>query len=132
MRHDSRADRREPANRAREVSLGPALDARRGAEAGQRRTDGSALRCGLQLDGAVSCLGLGLSRSLCESAALGAPGAYRGGGEDREEHESGGGEKCGVEAEGDTRGRYSVRFYIVAILFVIFDVETTFLFPWVC
>lgn len=38
--------------------------------------------------------------------------------------------ECGVDAEGDTRGRYSVRFYIVAILFVIFDVETTFLFPW--
>src|SRR3979409_323496 len=38
--------------------------------------------------------------------------------------------ECGVEPEGDTRGRYSVRFYIVAILFVIFDVETTFLFPW--
>src|SRR2546427_11906043 len=37
---------------------------------------------------------------------------------------------CGVPAEGDTRGRYSVRFYIVAILFVIFDVETIFLFPW--
>jgi NADH-quinone oxidoreductase subunit A len=38
--------------------------------------------------------------------------------------------ECGVEAEGDTRGRYSVRFYIVAILFVIFDVETAFLYPW--
>ena len=38
--------------------------------------------------------------------------------------------ECGIEAAGDTRGRYSVRFYIVAILFVIFDVETTFLFPW--
>src|SRR5712691_3897381 len=38
--------------------------------------------------------------------------------------------ECGVPAEGDTRGRYSVRFYIVAILFVIFDVETMFLFPW--
>src|ERR1700691_3482325 len=38
--------------------------------------------------------------------------------------------ECGVEAEGDTRGRYSVRFYIVAILFVVFDVEITFLFPW--
>jgi NADH-quinone oxidoreductase subunit A len=38
--------------------------------------------------------------------------------------------ECGVDPEGDTRGRYSVRFYIVAILFVIFDVETTFLFPW--
>lgn len=38
--------------------------------------------------------------------------------------------ECGVPTEGDTRGRYSVRFYIVAILFVIFDVETIFLFPW--
>lgn len=38
--------------------------------------------------------------------------------------------ECGVPAEGDARGRYSVRFYIVAILFVIFDVETIFLFPW--
>jgi NADH-quinone oxidoreductase subunit A len=38
--------------------------------------------------------------------------------------------ECGVDAEGDTRGRYSVRFYIVAILFVIFDVETAFLYPW--
>jgi len=38
--------------------------------------------------------------------------------------------ECGIPAEGDARGRYSVRFYIVAILFVIFDVETIFLFPW--
>ncbi len=38
--------------------------------------------------------------------------------------------ECGVPAEGDARGRYSVRFYIVAMLFVIFDVETMFLFPW--
>lgn len=38
--------------------------------------------------------------------------------------------ECGVPPEGDARGRYSVRFYIVAILFVIFDVETIFLFPW--
>jgi NADH-quinone oxidoreductase subunit A len=35
-----------------------------------------------------------------------------------------------VPPEGSARGRYSVRFYIVAILFVIFDVETIFLFPW--
>jgi len=28
------------------------------------------------------------------------------------------------------RGRYTVRFYIIAILFVIFEVETIFLFPW--
>jgi len=38
--------------------------------------------------------------------------------------------ECGVPAETDARGRYSVRFYIVAMLFVIFDVETIFLFPW--
>ena len=38
--------------------------------------------------------------------------------------------ECGVPAENDARGRYSVRFYIIAILFVIFDVETIFLFPW--
>ena len=38
--------------------------------------------------------------------------------------------ECGIPPEGDARGRYSVRFYIVAIMFVIFDVETIFLFPW--
>lgn len=38
--------------------------------------------------------------------------------------------ECGIPPEGGARGRYSVRFYIVAILFVIFDVETIFLFPW--
>jgi NADH-quinone oxidoreductase subunit A len=38
--------------------------------------------------------------------------------------------ECGIRAASDSRGRYSVRFYIIAILFVIFDVETIFLFPW--
>lgn len=38
--------------------------------------------------------------------------------------------ECGIEPEDDTRGRYSIRFYLVAILFVIFDVETIFLLPW--
>jgi NADH-quinone oxidoreductase subunit A len=38
--------------------------------------------------------------------------------------------ECGVAPEGDSRGRYSVRFYIIAMLFVVFDVETMFLFPW--
>lgn len=38
--------------------------------------------------------------------------------------------ECGIEAASDSRGRYTVRYYIVAILFVIFDVETIFLFPW--
>ena len=38
--------------------------------------------------------------------------------------------ECGVDPIGSSRGRYTVRFYIVAILFVVFDVETIFLFPW--
>jgi len=38
--------------------------------------------------------------------------------------------ECGIEPVGPARARYSVRFYIIAILFVIFDVETIFLFPW--
>ena len=38
--------------------------------------------------------------------------------------------ECGIPAESDARGRYSVRFFIVAMLFVIFDVETMFLIPW--
>lgn len=38
--------------------------------------------------------------------------------------------ECGIPPEGDARGRFAVRFYVIAILFVIFDVETIFLFPW--
>jgi NADH-quinone oxidoreductase subunit A len=38
--------------------------------------------------------------------------------------------ECGIKAASNSRGRYTVRFYIVAILFVIFDVETVLLFPW--
>ena len=38
--------------------------------------------------------------------------------------------ECGIPPASNARGRYTVRFYIVAILFVIFDVETVFLFPW--
>jgi NADH-quinone oxidoreductase subunit A len=38
--------------------------------------------------------------------------------------------ECGVPASGEARARYSVRFYILAVLFVVFDVETIFLFPW--
>jgi NADH-quinone oxidoreductase subunit A len=38
--------------------------------------------------------------------------------------------ECGVDPIGDARARYTIRFYIVAILFVVFDVETIFLFPW--
>ncbi len=38
--------------------------------------------------------------------------------------------ECGIKAASDSRGRYAVRYYIIAILFVIFDVETIFLYPW--
>ena len=38
--------------------------------------------------------------------------------------------ECGIVPENDARGRYSVRFYILAMLFVVFDVETMFLIPW--
>ncbi len=38
--------------------------------------------------------------------------------------------ECGIEGVGDARGRYSIRYYLIAMLFVIFDVETVFMFPW--
>jgi NADH-quinone oxidoreductase subunit A len=38
--------------------------------------------------------------------------------------------ECGIQAASNSRGRYTVRYYIIAILFVVFDVETVFLFPW--
>lgn len=38
--------------------------------------------------------------------------------------------ECGIEPKTDARDRYSVRYYLIAMLFVIFDVETVFMFPW--
>jgi len=38
--------------------------------------------------------------------------------------------ECGVDPEGEAHDRYAIRYYLVAILFVVFDVETIFLFPW--
>lgn len=38
--------------------------------------------------------------------------------------------ECGMPPVGDTRHRISVRFYLVAILFLLFDVEVVFFFPW--
>jgi NADH-quinone oxidoreductase subunit A len=38
--------------------------------------------------------------------------------------------ECGFEPFEDARGRFDVRFYLVAILFIIFDLEVAFLFPW--
>ena len=38
--------------------------------------------------------------------------------------------ECGFDAFEDTRQRFDVRYYLVAILFIIFDLEIAFLFPW--
>lgn len=38
--------------------------------------------------------------------------------------------ECGFEPFQDSRGEFDVRFYLVSILFIIFDLEITFLFPW--
>jgi NADH-quinone oxidoreductase subunit A len=38
--------------------------------------------------------------------------------------------ECGFNAFEDTRHRFDVRFYLIAILFIIFDLEIAFLFPW--
>lgn len=38
--------------------------------------------------------------------------------------------ECGVPAVAETRERFSVRFYLVAIMFILFDIETVFIIPW--
>jgi NADH-quinone oxidoreductase subunit A len=38
--------------------------------------------------------------------------------------------ECGFEAFEESRGRFDVRYYLVAILFIVFDLEIAFLFPW--
>jgi NADH-quinone oxidoreductase subunit A len=38
--------------------------------------------------------------------------------------------ECGMTPVGDTRGRFSVKFYLVAMLFILFDVEALFLYSW--
>lgn len=38
--------------------------------------------------------------------------------------------ECGIDPVGDARLRHSVRFYVVAMLFIVFDLETVFLYPW--
>jgi len=38
--------------------------------------------------------------------------------------------ECGIEPQTDARDRYSVRYFLVAMLFLVFDVETIFMFPW--
>jgi NADH-quinone oxidoreductase subunit A len=38
--------------------------------------------------------------------------------------------ECGVDPVGDARERFSVKFYLVAVLFILFDIEAVFLYPW--
>ncbi len=38
--------------------------------------------------------------------------------------------ECGVEPVGDARARFSIKFYLVAVLFILFDIEAVFLYPW--
>ena len=38
--------------------------------------------------------------------------------------------ECGVETVGDALGQFHVRYYVFALLFVLFDVEAVFLYPW--
>ena len=38
--------------------------------------------------------------------------------------------ECGIEAEGHAHTRFSVKFYLVAVLFILFDIEVVFLYPW--
>lgn len=39
--------------------------------------------------------------------------------------------ECGFNPYGDARSKFEVKFYLIGILFIIFDLEITFLFPWV-
>jgi NADH-quinone oxidoreductase subunit A len=38
--------------------------------------------------------------------------------------------ECGIDPQSDARERFSVRYFLIAMLFLVFDVETIFLFPW--
>ena len=38
--------------------------------------------------------------------------------------------ECGETPTGDTRMRFNIRFYVIALIFIVFDVEVVFLFPW--
>jgi NADH-quinone oxidoreductase subunit A len=38
--------------------------------------------------------------------------------------------ECGMKAEGPSQPRFSVKFYVVAMLFILFDIEIVFMYPW--
>ncbi len=70
---------------------------------------------GLVLGIVLMCLGLGMGKML---------------GHARPDSEKQSPYECGFEAFEDTRMKFDVRYYLVAILFIIFDLEIAFLFPW--
>ena len=65
--------------------------------------------------GVVACMAIGLSFVA---------------GQQRPDAEKNTAYECGFDAFDDARSRFDVRFYLVAILFIIFDLEIAFLFPW--
>lgn len=40
--------------------------------------------------------------------------------------------ECGFEPYGDSRNQFNIRFYVIAILFILFDIEIIFMLPWCC
>ena len=70
---------------------------------------------GLVMGVAMICIGLGLGRVL---------------GHAREDSEKQSPYECGFEAFEDARSKFDVRYYLVAILFIIFDLEIAFFLPW--
>ncbi len=38
--------------------------------------------------------------------------------------------ECGIEPTGDARERFPIKFYLIALLFIIFDIEVVYLYPW--
>ena len=67
-------------------------------------------------------IGLGLGAVMIMAGAV--PGPHRPDSEKQSPYE------CGFEAFEDSRMKFDVRYYLVAILFIIFDLEIAFLFPW--
>ncbi len=38
--------------------------------------------------------------------------------------------ECGIDYHGNARNRFAIKFYLIAVLFVLFDIEVVFLYPW--
>jgi len=38
--------------------------------------------------------------------------------------------ECGIPYKGDSRARFSIKFYLTAVIFVLFDIEVVFMYPW--